>query len=238
MASRFIGVVAVVAFVAAIATAAPAHAGNVEKARALNDKATTAFALGRYGVAADYFEQAFELKSDPALLYNAAQAHRLAGNKERALALYQNYLRVYGKVAGDKRAEIEARIRELRQAIEHDNAVAKSPPPVSEPPAVAPPPTPSPAPPPATAPPPVEPLAAPAAAAPRAALTASTPAAATAPILVARPAPTADSQPSLLKRPWFWIVTGSVAAAAAAVLVLELGRSNAATPSIGTVKAN
>jgi hypothetical protein len=60
-----------------------------------------------------FFEKAFELKSDPALLYNAAQSHRLAGNKERALALYQNHLRVYGRDA--KAASIETRIEELKR---------------------------------------------------------------------------------------------------------------------------
>ena len=46
--------------------------------------------------AADNYEKAFALKPDPAVLYNAAQAHRLAGNKQRALDLYQSYLRMYG----------------------------------------------------------------------------------------------------------------------------------------------
>ena len=55
------------------------------------DKATAAFAFNRYAVAAENYEKAFELKPDPAVLYNAAQAHRLAGNKERALDLYQSY---------------------------------------------------------------------------------------------------------------------------------------------------
>ena len=31
------------------------------------------------------------------MLYNAAQAHRLAGDRQRALELYRNYLRVYGR---------------------------------------------------------------------------------------------------------------------------------------------
>ncbi len=54
------------------------------------EKAEAAYALGNYAKAADEFEQAFELKPDPAILYNAAQAHRIGGNKTRALLLYQN----------------------------------------------------------------------------------------------------------------------------------------------------
>src|SRR6185503_15414879 len=106
---------------------ARAQAGTPsEDARVYLDKATAAYALNRYAVAAENFEKAFELKPDPALLYNAAQAYRLAGNKERALALYESYLRVYGGT--DKRTQVEARIKDLKQAIEHDKVVATQPP--------------------------------------------------------------------------------------------------------------
>ena len=99
--------------------------GKVDEVRAYLDKATAAFALSRYAVAAENYEKAFELKPDPAVLYNAAQAHRLAGNKERALDLYQSYLRMYGT---EKRAEIEKHVENLKEAIEKDRAVATSPP--------------------------------------------------------------------------------------------------------------
>jgi tetratricopeptide (TPR) repeat protein len=231
MASRFIGVVAVVAFVAAIATAAPAHAGNVEKARALNDKATTAFALGRYGVAADYFEQAFELKSDPALLYNAAQAHRLAGNRERALSLYVNYLRIYAN--GAERVRAEQHVQELRAAIEQERkerapAAAAAPPrPAASPPAEHTEPAP-------TAPTPPVPLDPPAPAAPK---TMPPPAAPPAATLTTSPAPVAAGpQRQGASRTWLWIVIGGAAAAAAAgVLLLTLGGgSKDPTPTFGS----
>jgi tetratricopeptide (TPR) repeat protein len=51
-----------------------AQADNVEEARAYVNKATAAYALNHYAVAAENFEKAFELKPDPALLYNAAQS--------------------------------------------------------------------------------------------------------------------------------------------------------------------
>jgi tetratricopeptide (TPR) repeat protein len=133
--------VLVVAVDAAVGLLTPggAVAAPVDEARAVNDKATAAFALGRFSEAAAEFEKAFELKPDPALLYNAAQAHRLAGNKERALELYQSYLRVYGH--GANRTEVEARVRELKQT-------TAKPAPVTGPPAqpVAPPPPASPPP--------------------------------------------------------------------------------------------
>ena len=81
--------------------------------------------LAHYAEAAESYEKAFALKPDAAVLYNAAQAHRLGGNKERALELYQSYLCLYG---GDRRAEVEGHIESLKQAIEKDRAVATSPP--------------------------------------------------------------------------------------------------------------
>src|SRR4030095_8014616 len=124
-------------------------------------------------------------RSDPALLYNAAQSHRLAGSKERALVLYRNYLRLYAKK--EKRAEIETRIDELEKAIAHDKAVETKPPNTTEPSGAA---------------PRIAPLgpgatnALPASAPPSGAQTS------TVPTLVGQPAPAPDG--SLLKSPWFW----------------------------------
>jgi tetratricopeptide (TPR) repeat protein len=91
------------------------------------EKGNAAFALGNYAEAAKEYEAAFGLKPDPALLYNAAQAHRLANNKERALLLYQNLLRVYGQKIGN-RDEVQRHIATLRQAIEVENQSRTSPP--------------------------------------------------------------------------------------------------------------
>ncbi|HEY6475551.1 MAG TPA: tetratricopeptide repeat protein, partial [Polyangia bacterium] len=74
---------------------APASAAQSSAARKAYEEATAAFGLGRYAEAADRYEKAFSLHPDPALLYNAAQAFRLAGNSKRALELYRNYLRLY-----------------------------------------------------------------------------------------------------------------------------------------------
>jgi tetratricopeptide (TPR) repeat protein len=124
---------------AGLVVPAGAVASPLDEARVLNDKATAEFALGRFPEAAEHFEKAFEAKPDPALLYNAAQAHRLAGNKERALALYQSYLRVYGNK--DKRVEVEARIRELKEAIAKPAPAPGAPAqPVAPPPPASPPP--------------------------------------------------------------------------------------------------
>jgi tetratricopeptide (TPR) repeat protein len=91
------------------------HAADV--ARGLNDRAAGAYALGRFAEAADLYEQAFAAKPVPELLYNAAQAQRFAGNKTRALQLYENCLRVYADRLAAHRDDIEIHITELRFAL-------------------------------------------------------------------------------------------------------------------------
>jgi tetratricopeptide (TPR) repeat protein len=211
-----------VAFLLAWASAAPRTAVAQEDARAYNQKATAAFALGKYGAAADYFEKAFELKPDPALLYNAAQAHRMAGDKERALALYQNYLRVYGGSPG-QRSDVEKHIDELKKAIEHDKEVANSPPTNTEPISN----TPSPA---ETSPPPV-------AAAAGAPIPAAPPPTTSAQVtLVDQPKSGASDQSSLTQKPWFWVAVGGGVAVVAVVLIVALsGGAKDPSPSIGVV---
>jgi hypothetical protein len=98
------------------------------------------------------------------VLYNAAQAHRLAGNKERALELYKSHLQMY---ADSKRAEIEMHVRNLQEAIARERAErerekqAVVPPPAADvapaetratPPPASPKPEPAPTPPPAREP--------------------------------------------------------------------------------------
>jgi hypothetical protein len=237
------GVALVACLFAITPSVAWAETPGGEDARPYLDKATAAYGLGRYAVAAENFEKAYELKPDPALLYNAAQAHRLAGNKQRALELYESYLRMYGKK--DKREEVERRIKELKQAIAHDKTVATSPPTTTEPvspsppaaaapPKSAPPPLPAPAPPPA----PVAPIttAPPAASPPPAA---PPPGPGTAAVLVSQPAPAAPSDESVMKKPLFWVlVGGGVVTAAAIVLLVALGGSKDATASLGRARGN
>jgi hypothetical protein len=106
---------------------ARAQAGNLDEARQHFKAATAAYALGDYAEAADEYEAAFKLEPEPALLYNAAQARRLSGNKQRALLLYQNDLRVYGDKVPNK-AEVNRHIAELKKAIETDERAAFNPP--------------------------------------------------------------------------------------------------------------
>src|SRR5665213_2455300 len=81
--------------IAMLLGAAPSAKADRNEARKAYDAATAAFGLGHYAEAAEKYEQAFSIHPDPALLYNCAQAYRLAGNRARALELYRNYLRLY-----------------------------------------------------------------------------------------------------------------------------------------------
>ena len=231
-----------------------AAADNVDEARAYVEKATAAYALNKYAAAAENFEKAFELKPDPALLYNAAQSYRLAGNKERALALYESYLRVYPKEK--KRPEIEGHIKQLKIAIEHDREAANSPPFTTDPVTMGggdarnartspPPPRPvAPAAPlPAAAPAPVTPIAAatepppadsvPPPSAPPPATSAS------AAVVLTQGADNGQKDESLTHKTWFWVaVGGGVVAAAVVVILLASGGSNPASASLGRVSGN
>lgn len=111
-------------FVALIFFSASAFAD--EDARSLFTRGRTQYALGHFKEAAELFEKAFELKQDPAILYNAAQAHRLAGDKKQALVLYQNYVRLFGEM--ENHEEVERRIVELKAAIEAEQKANTNPP--------------------------------------------------------------------------------------------------------------
>ncbi len=105
----------------------PTLPGSDDDPRALFDRGSALYALGRYAEAAPLFERAFELKPDPALLFNAAQAYRFMGNKPRALTLYQNYIRLYGDTipnADDVRHQID----QLKEAIAVDERSKTAPP--------------------------------------------------------------------------------------------------------------
>ena len=65
------------------------------RAKEAFSKANVHYALGEFATAADLYQEAYKLKPDAAFLYNAAQSYRLAGNHQRALVLYKNYVLFY-----------------------------------------------------------------------------------------------------------------------------------------------
>jgi len=94
-----LGAVAVAAALAGGAATIGAPAGHAEpapdlaRARDLYQSAEAAIQDGRYDDAARDYAAAYELSSDPALLYKIARAHERAGKCEIALIYYARYLR-------------------------------------------------------------------------------------------------------------------------------------------------
>lgn len=184
------------------------------QARNLAQEATTHYAVGEFAQSAEKYQAAYKLKPDPALLYNAAQAYRMAGNNDKALLLYKNYVMFY---PNEKNVpNVQQQITKLQEAIAAQHKAQTQPPTTTEPPstgavappapsaiASAPPATPvTPAAPAAEPPPPAAPppSASPPAAAPPA------PAAS----LVAAPAPAPTSEQPIYKKWWLWTAVGVV----------------------------
>jgi tetratricopeptide (TPR) repeat protein len=105
------------------------------RAKELYRQGQAHYAVGEYEAAAEAYQSAYKLKQDPALLFNAAQAQRLAGNLDRALTMYRNYLRFHPQVAN--RGEVESRISQLEQQIEEARAAKVAPPPATPDPPLA-----------------------------------------------------------------------------------------------------
>jgi tetratricopeptide (TPR) repeat protein len=227
----------VLAVLAAVPAAYGAGGASNKDAKRIYEEATAAFGLGRYAEAAEKYEAAFGVRPDPALLYNAAQAYRLAGNRQRALELYRNYVRLYpdGTNAEDARSHVVA----LKKAIEDERPPIEMARPPGAPPSPAvppPPPVASPPAPPATPamPPPVEtrpPAPLPPAPPP--------PASDTGVAMVAKPAAQGDEQKPLTHQTWFWVVVGAGVAAVATTIVLVAARGEKfPDASFGTARGN
>src|SRR5262245_34699556 len=87
-----------------------AHLNNAEHAAAVAD-----------------FEEAYRRNPEPKYLFHLAEAHRLAGNLERALFYYKSYLRA--QPDAPNRAEVDGNIAALDQQIAAKKAAAEAPPP-------------------------------------------------------------------------------------------------------------
>ena len=92
-------------------------------------KGTRAYELGIYDEAIAEYMAAYKAKDDPALLFNLGQAHRLAGHAAEALRFYKTYLAKLPEA--DNRADVEAKIRELKELIEKQKPLQAEPPTVA-----------------------------------------------------------------------------------------------------------
>jgi tetratricopeptide (TPR) repeat protein len=104
----------------------PAHAEDTAGAKRAFEEGSVAFDVGHYADAARHYEEAYQLKPDPIILYNIGQAYRLAGAKRDALRAYRAYLR---RIPTAKNAdEVQTRIGELQRLVDADDAMTTRPP--------------------------------------------------------------------------------------------------------------
>ncbi|HEX5059941.1 MAG TPA: tetratricopeptide repeat protein [Kofleriaceae bacterium] len=88
---------------------------DLRQARLLQQQGMSAYQAGRYDYAVRKFSAALDTSPTPELLYHAAQAYRLKGDRAKAIELYEKYLDVSprGPAANASRAELE----KLRDAV-------------------------------------------------------------------------------------------------------------------------
>jgi tetratricopeptide (TPR) repeat protein len=89
-------------------------------------KGTRAYNLGHYRDAVAEFEAAYQLKDDPAILFNIGQAYRAAGDYASAVTAYKSYVRNLPK--GERHRDITARIQELETVLAAQQKAQAGPP--------------------------------------------------------------------------------------------------------------
>lgn len=133
---------------ASLLSASVAHADARAEARRHFEAGMDHIAASRFSQGVAELERAYAILPHPAVLYNIARAWRDAGELEKSLAAYEQYL----AENPDDTGEVEAAIDNLKARIAKKKADAKAPPapepgqPAPEPDAPAPEPTPAPAP--------------------------------------------------------------------------------------------
>ena len=85
------------------------------EARALFNAAVAAYDAGRYEDALESFERAYRRSNRAALLYNMGQCYDRLRRDEEAVNAFERYLEAMP--AAENRAQVESRIRALREAI-------------------------------------------------------------------------------------------------------------------------
>lgn len=106
------------------------------KARELYQRATRAYNLQKFDQALTLFQQAYEEKDDPAILFNIGQCQRQLGQFDSAARSYRAYLTQAPQAPN--RSDVEARITEMER-LSREQA-ANRPAPTTPPPTETPPP--------------------------------------------------------------------------------------------------
>jgi tetratricopeptide (TPR) repeat protein len=86
-----------------------------ESARAHHEQGRLQLSLGRYETAISEFRKAYELRADPAFLFDIAEAYRSLGSPERAVFFYRRYLTIHPNPPN--RPQVEAQIARIEPTI-------------------------------------------------------------------------------------------------------------------------
>ena len=104
-----------------------AQENGLDRARELYEQGASAYQAGDFDAAIAAFERAYAISGRAALLFNIAQAERLAGptHCERALLAYQRYLRA--EPDSSNAAEVQQRISEMQSCSDAQRSAATPP---------------------------------------------------------------------------------------------------------------
>src|SRR5688572_9411424 len=89
-------------------------------------EATKAFRLGEFSRAVEEYRAAYNAKPEAPILYNIAQAYRLAGNLQQALFFYRSYL--HSLPNAENRDEVTGRIAAIDEQLKAEKATVTQPP--------------------------------------------------------------------------------------------------------------
>lgn len=98
---------------------------SVAAARQHYERATSLYDVGRFADAAREYEVAYQLRNDPALLYNLGQAYRYAGEYRKAIFAYRGYLRRVPDA--DNRKEVDGFIAKSQQLLDQQDSGRPAP---------------------------------------------------------------------------------------------------------------
>ncbi|HMF39310.1 MAG TPA: tetratricopeptide repeat protein [Polyangia bacterium] len=155
--------VSVLAGLALMAAAGPARAqmtqAQKDEVKLHYQRATRAYDLQKYQEAIDEYQKAYEISGDPPMLYNIAQAYRLADQPAEAVRYYRRFLQ--RMPSARNREDVERKIADQEKLAEQKRKLEPVTPPPPPPPPTKPPPIvevkPPPPPPVVTPPPPPPP---------------------------------------------------------------------------------
>lgn len=95
-------------------------AGKDAEAKGLFEAGVAAFAEGRYEDALGYFKRSYQLSQRSKLLYNIGQVSDRLRRDQQAVEAFEEYLKQ--EPDAPNKAEVESRVRVLREAIERNKA--------------------------------------------------------------------------------------------------------------------